>query len=174
MDKNNQITHLRNATEQDSELLAVICESNIDLYEPLIPGAFAKQANKFRSKGISTGYDIQIIEHNSRGVGFVGTLRLTKNKTYLVALYLLHSTQRNGLGHKVMKQIMRQIKLKNTEAANSEILLLVHKEAIWAINFYTKLGFQVIGNNAADITTYNSGLLKDLYIPNTYLMTLKL
>jgi len=62
---------IRDVTMKDSELLAKICESNILLYDPIMPGAFKKQAEKFRSSGIKTGYDIgyeamkQIINRSS-------------------------------------------------------------------------------------------------------------
>lgn len=160
---------IREATMKDSELLAQICESNIVLYDPIMPGAFKKQAEKFRSNGIKTGYDMCIIEKNGIGVGFIGLMDLSENKTYLVALYLLHNTQRQGIGHETMNQIIN----RSSEKGVSDILLLVHSQASWAINFYKSFGFEVVGSNESEIKNYSSGIIEKLYIPNTYLMTMK-
>jgi len=169
MNNDKSTVVIRDATMRDSELLAQICESNIVLYDSIMPGAFKKQSEKFRSNGIKTGYDIYIIEKNGVGVGFIGTINLSDDKTYLIALYLHHSTQRQGIGHETMNQIIN----RSSEKGVSEILLLVHSQAHWAVNFYESYGFEIMGSNESEIKNYSSGIIEKLYIPNTYLMTLE-
>lgn len=169
MNKSKSKIELRQAIITDSELLAQICESNIVLYDLILPGAFKKQAEKYRANGIKASYDISIIEKEGAGIGFTGTISLSNKKTYLVALYLLYDTQRQGFGNEVMNIIIK----KTIDQGDNELLLLVHCEATWAISFYKKYGFRLICKNEADIKAFDSGILDKFYIPNTYLMALE-
>lgn len=158
---------LRPVKKSDSEILARVCESNIELYDSIMPGAFKKQADKYRVKGVNTGYSISIIEKDSESVGFTGTLELNNESLYLVAIYLLREYQRLGLGHVVLDQIEKKCR----EKSMNKIMLLVHKEANWAIDFYKKNGYEISAKTEKEIKDYDSNLLKKLYIGNTYLMT---
>ncbi len=167
MNKDKLNISIRKAIMNDSELLAQVYESNSALYDPIMPGAFTKQAEKFRLKGINTGYDISIIENNVEKLGFLGTLKLNQGKIYLVALYLLEEFQRSGISQKTIDLLVQQSESHDI----NEIMLLVHSEASWAINFYQKNGFELIATNEQDIKNYDSGILEKLCIGNTYLMT---
>ncbi|WP_430882477.1 GNAT family N-acetyltransferase [Fusibacter sp. JL216-2] len=158
---------LRSVAVRDSEFLAKVCESNIPLYDSIMPGAFKKQAYKYRVKGVNTGYSISIIEKDSVSVGFTGTLELNGESMYLVAIYLLSEYQRLGLGHVVLDQIENMCRAKSMK----NIMLLVHKEAHWAINFYIKNGYEISAKTEKEIKEYDSNILEKLYIGNTYLMT---
>ncbi len=158
---------LRPVAVTDSEFLARVCESNVPLYDSIMPGAFKKQADKYRVKGINTGYSISIIEKDSVSVGFTGTLELNSESLYLVAIYLLSEYQRLGLGHIVLEQIEEMCK----EISMNKIMLLVHKDADWAINFYKKNGYDISAKTEKEIKGYDSNILEKLYIGNTYLMT---
>jgi len=158
--------HIRNAVPDDDVLLSKVCLSNAELYEPIMPGVFVKQAEKFLKKGLSTSYDTQIIELNHEGIGFIGHKQLSEDHIYLAALYIFRDLQGQGFGQDVMNQL-----IKGAENAGvKEILLLVHEDATWAKNFYLKYGFAVVDTQESIIKTYADGLLEDYYLPHTVLM----
>jgi L-amino acid N-acyltransferase YncA len=162
--------NLREATEDDAQAIAEICESNVALYDPIMPGAFQKQSRKIRESGLPTTYDILVIEFNDKVVGFIGTIALNQECIYLVALYLHSDVQRQGIGQKVLKQLIIKFEKQNFKS----VVLLVHQEATWAKTFYQKNGFQKISNDEKEIKAYKGGILKNYYIPSTILMRKKI
>ena len=51
-----------------------------------------------------------------------------------------------------------------------EIVLLVHKKAKWAINFYLKNDFEIFRKSKEKIQDYKNGILNKYYIRDTILM----
>ena len=84
-----------------------------------------------------------------------------------MAIYLLSEYQRLGLGCIVLGHIAHMCRENNM----NKIMLLVHKEAHWAINFYESNGYEISVKTEEEIKKYNSNILEKLYIGNTYLMT---
>lgn len=164
----NKLT-IRDVTIKDREILALICESNIELYDSIMPGAFLKQAKKFR-KNLPQKYNILIIELQDKVIGFIGVLTLSKESIYLVALYLHKNYQRKGLGTLILNKLKEKYRNEKFE----EIILLVHKMAYWAKEFYIKEKFEIIANTQLKIQKYKNGLIKELYLKNTELMRFKL
>lgn len=166
--KKESKVQLRTATDDDKEDMAEICRSNIELYDKIMPGAFEKQAEKFENQGLSISYKTEMVEFNGENVGFTGIKNLTDQHCYLAALYLHKNFHHNGIGSSVMDII----KAKATQDGFEEILLLVHKEAIWAKQFYIKYGFITIDTEEEGIKSYGNEILKDYCLPNTELMRL--
>lgn len=160
--------NIRVATLDDINRIAEICESNSILYDPILPGAFIRQAGKFRKNGLPNSYEVLVIDHKDKIVGFLGTKEFNNQILYLVAIYLHSTNQRNGIGGKVLGELIRHYKFEGYE----EIVLLVHQEASWAKSFYSKYQFQFISNFEEEIKEYGNGILSDLYIPNTELLRL--
>jgi len=157
---------LRATEDNDRYALAKICESNTELYDPIMPGAFLTQASKYRDSGIPTTYHVEMIEYENQCIGFVGTLSLNKKCHYLVALYLHKEWQRKGVGEVVLTKLKKNFK----ESGSAETILLAHNEAVWAKSFYLKNGFEVVSSLENEIKTYRGGLLKSLFLANTVLM----
>ena len=93
------------ASEQHIEALVKICLSNVDLYEPIMPGAFQKYAGSISQNGIPKTYDVMMIEYKCEVVGFVGTIELKDGIVYLMALYLQREYQGKGIGKIVMNKL---------------------------------------------------------------------
>ncbi len=137
------------------------CESNASLYDPIMPGAFNKQAEKFRSNGLPSTYNILVIESENQILGFLGTIECNEKSLYLVAIYLHQSHQRSGIGSIILEELVRNYR----SAGYDEIVLLVHKEAVWAKSFYLKNQFKYVSSSELDIKSYGNGILSNLYIP---------
>lgn len=167
---NDLLIRIRNATYEDCELIAEICESSSFLYDSIMPGAFARQAEKFRSKGLPSGYDVSVIEYENQIAGFIGTVEFGKKILYLVAIYLHQTSQRSGVGSTVLRKLVKHYRSDGYD----EIVLLVHKEASWAKSFYIKNNFEYLSNKEQEIKAYSNGILSNLYIPNTELLSLSL
>lgn len=158
------------ASDQHIEDLGNICLSNVELYEPIMPGAFQKYAGSISRHGLPTTYDVMVIEYKCKIVGFIGTIQLADDIVYLMALYLLREYQGMGIGKLVMGKLISTFQNKS----KNEIVLLAHKDAKWAISFYEKQGFNLISEIEADIKNYANGLLEKHYIKNSVLFSLKL
>lgn len=162
--------NLRVANNSDLEFIAHVCRSNSVLYDPIMPGAFNKQAEKYLSGGLPKSYDMFICEEVDKKIGFLGTKSLTKSTTYLVALYIDFDIQRFGYGKKIMESLLADLKSNNVD----KLILLVHKDAMWAKSFYERVGFAYISDEEDVIKNYDNGILKDLYLRNTELYSYKL
>jgi Acetyltransferases len=156
------------ASEQHIEDLVKICLSNVDLYEPIMPGAFQKYAGSISQNGIPKIYDVMMIEYKCEVVGFVGTIELRDGIVYLMALYLQREYQGKGIG----KIVMDKLKDYFHKKGNNEIVLLAHKDAKWAISFYEKQGFNFISRLEMDIKGYANTQLEKHYITSTVLYSL--
>jgi len=58
---------------------------------------------------------------------------------------------------------------KVNESYSEKLLLLAHKKAYWAIEFYRKYGFQVISENMEEILKFEP-MMNEYYIRDTILM----
>ncbi|MDH8676833.1 GNAT family N-acetyltransferase [Fusibacter bizertensis] len=158
------------ASEQHIEALVKICLSNVDLYEPIMPGAFQKYAGSISQNGIPKTYDVMMIEYKCEVVGFVGTIELKDGIVYLMALYLQREYQGKGIG----KIVMNKLKDYFQKKGNNEIVLLAHKDAKWAISFYEIQGFNFISRLEMVIKGYANTQLEKHYITSTVLYSLML
>lgn len=154
------------AAADDRGFLARVCKDAKVMYSEIIPESFEKQAKKFETQGIPENYDIYLIQQNNKKIGFVGIKRINKNIIYLVGLYLLLEYQRKGYGSKVINKLVSNKKKEDFE----EIILLVHEDAYWAIDFYKKVNFEIETDNIKKIKEYAEGAMEDFTIPSTILM----
>jgi len=65
--------------------------------------------------------------------------------------------------------------LKNSlkELHTKEIVLLVHKKAVWAQQFYLKNDFMIVSDDRDQILSYDNGIMGNDYLENTVLMSRK-
>jgi|Deesub1362A_J573_1020465.scaffolds.fasta_scaffold01767_6 ribosomal protein S18 acetylase RimI-like enzyme len=154
------------AVPDDSFFMARVMRSVIPLYEPIMPGAFERQALRFERDGLPRNYNVSIIRLEGQPIGFVGFTSLTPEIAYLIALYLLPEHQRKGYGTKVLNMVVDSLSQKGIK----EVILLVHQKAYWAINFYVKNGFRIITTNEDEIRTYANSTMERYVISSTILM----
>lgn len=158
------------AVEEDCDFLAKVCRDAKIVYSDIMPESFEKQAKRFETKGIPDIYDVYVIQKQNKKIGFIGVTELNKNTVYLVALYLLLDYQGKGYGSRVVNKLISDYKKNDYE----EIIILVHKDANWAINFYKSVNFEIVTNDIETIKGYANGIMKKYAITSTILMRQKL
>lgn len=139
--------HLNKATNEDIMFISKVCRSSNEIYSEIMPNAFIKQANKYEVSGLPPDYKIYIINNDKDQIGFLGISSLNERSIYLVAIYLHKNFYRLGYGGETINLLCKE--LKNYDI--KEIVLQAHKDAIWAINFYKKFGFEEINNPTKDL-----------------------
>lgn len=154
------------ANNQDINFIITVCRSVELIYNKIMPGSFERQALKFEKEGLPTNYEISIVYYEECPIGFIGLKTLNEETVYLVALYLMIDFQRQGYGKKIINDLIRLQKVRGIR----KVVLLVHKEAIWAINFYSKNDFIILADNEEDIKNYKNGILEKYALSNTLLL----
>lgn len=144
------------AQEQDRFFLAEVCRDVAILYNPIFPLAFDKQAERFIEQGLPKDYRIFLIQKEDQRVGFMGYVQLSEDVVYLTSLYIKSQYRGKGYGTQAIQAFIQEWK----EQGIQEILLLAHKDAHWAINFYKGQGFKIIEDSLIAIQRYKNGLLE--------------
>ncbi len=157
---------MSHATESDIDFISQVCLDASYIYNSIMPGAFEKQAKKYRENGLPTQYDIWILYRNDCKIGFCAGKALNQTTFYIVGLYIHSKYQRRGFGKSALDQIQ-----KSSEKEN--LYLLVHQKAEWAIRFYERYGFEIAGSTKAEVLAVEA-LMAEYYISDTFLMTKKI
>lgn len=160
---------IREAVNNDIEFIAEVCRDVAPLYESFIPGAFEKQACRYENDGLPSSYKIEIIEDKSESIGFCAYIKLSEDSWFLVALYVLSKYRGKGYGKEVMDAYIQRARM----AEGKRMLLLVHKNAEWAIKFYKRYGYDEIADTMDGVVAFEP-LLDKLYIKNTILLGYKI
>ncbi len=155
------------ATIKDQDYLADVLESILPMYRPILPGIFERQIKRFRTLDeLPTKYEIWLIFNLGDPVGFMGLDSLSSEVIYIAAFYIHADYHCLGLGSRTMRMICQSFK----EQGYKEILLFAHSEANWALNFYTKFGFEKLTNDFQEISKYKDGILDGYFLPRPVLM----
>ncbi|MBN1549839.1 GNAT family N-acetyltransferase [bacterium] len=157
---------LRPVKSHDAPFLAHVCRSSIPLYDTIMPGVFEQLALRFQGGWLPKTYDLFIVLDDDKPCGMLGTVQLTPSIKYLVALYLLPEFQRKGIG----SQVIEFVNSRSYSEGIKELLLMVHKDAFWAIQFFQKNGFELLAAEDDDMSTYASALLKNWMLFSFILM----
>jgi ribosomal protein S18 acetylase RimI-like enzyme len=156
------------AKQKDYPFIARVYRSVSPLYEPIMPGFSEECAVEIENLNEPlTRHQAAIISLDNEAIGFSSLLPLSEEITYMVAFYFLMEYQRCGYGSGALQQILKNLKRKNIR----QILLLAHKQAYWAINFYQKNGFRIVTDKESIIRTYANKAMDNLYVSDTYLMS---
>jgi len=99
-------------------------------------------------------------------VGFLGLAALTPEITYMVALFFLPEYRGRELGTEVLQTLEKNLPDKGVR----ELILLVHRQADWAIGFYRKNGYSVLAETEEAMTAYAGGEMKKWLMPGFILM----
>ena len=174
----------RPANLADNEFIKSVFAAALPLYQELMPGSF--EANLLNidiltEKGLdfnATGLDGWILMSNlgltekaavqrpGQALGFAGIGPLNPQQVYMAALYLLPEYQQQGYGSIALKQLEADYRAQNF----SEMLLLVHGKADWALHFYTRAGYRRISDRDAEMVAYGGERFLYLYEPGLILM----
>ncbi len=134
---------LKSARIEDRPLLARTCRDADYHYSKIMPGNYKGLADKFEKNGLPENYGIYILQARNKSIGFLGFAPLNQKIMCLVGLFLLLAYQRQGYGSLVLEKFLEKLQAEGYE----EVVLLVHKKARWAVDFYSKNQFAVLSGN---------------------------
>lgn len=154
------------ACPRDIEFIVRVCRETKTLYDPIMEGAFERQALRYENRGFPQEYHMSIIFSKDQQIGFLASKMICEDVIYIVGLYFLKSFQRQGFGKEALDIIRNKVK----ESGINRMILLVHNKADWALNFYLKYDFKIVGRTMEESISYQREI-KDFYIDNTYLMS---
>lgn len=171
---------LHNATLQDNAFFARVFESVEPLYASIAPGSMAANAENMRrltQRGLdfqATGLSGYVLTQTTGAqplpVGIAGIGPLSPRKAYMAALHLLPEYRRQGLGSEALKLL--EAHYQNLKF--QEMLLLAHRQAQWAIQFYSQHAYREISDQLESIVRYGGEPLRHLYEPGMILLARKL
>lgn len=175
MAKNTQeILTLAMAIDADIPYIAAVCEDAGHIYGDIMPGAFSKLANRYITQGLPEKYQFYVIQmatrerlvtdHSVTPVGMYIEMLINPNCCYIVGLYIHSDHRRQGYGKLLLDAV-------RSRHGGKRLVLLVHQDAYWAIDFYLKHGFKLVASNLEEATTFEPDM-QGIYMGKTYLMAL--
>jgi len=161
---------LKSAQIEDQPLLARACRDADYHYSKIMPGIYTRLADKFEKNGLPENYKIYIVQTRNISIGFLGFAPLNQKVMCLVGLFLLLAYQRQGYGSLVLEKFLEKLQVEGYE----EAILLAHKKAHWALDFYSKNQFAILSGNYEEIKNYAGGAMRAFALPAAYLMKRRL
>ncbi len=157
---------LKKARIEDRSFLARVCRDADRHYSKIMPGNYNRVADKFERNGLPDDYSIYIVRDCNLSIGFLGFAPLNEKIIYLVGLFMLLDYQRQGYGSLALKKFLETLQADGYE----EVILLTHKKASWALDFYSKNSFTIHSGNYEEIKNYAGGKMRTFALPAAYLM----
>lgn len=113
------------------------------------------------TKQMSEGHHYLLVKDGDEYIAYISYENNYKNKSWTKVhkIYILPSVQGTGLGRKLI-DIVADIAMSNS---NSELSLNVNRDNLKAINFYKRMGFEIILSEDNDI---GCGYLMTDYVLN--------
>lgn len=156
----------KKARAEDRPFLAHVCREADRLYARIMPGNYKRLADNFEKNDLPEEYSIYIMKNCNQNIGFLGFASLNKKVMYLVGLFMLFDYQRQGYGSLALKQYLKILQADGYE----KVILLAHKKARWAVDFYSKNNFTIYSGNYEEIKNYAGGAMRAFAMPATYMM----
>jgi N-acetylglutamate synthase-like GNAT family acetyltransferase len=131
---------IRRCDERDFELIWVIINDGAQAYKGVIPADRWTEPYMSREKlqdEIDEGVAFWGYEETGTLTGVMG-LQQVQGVTLIRHAYVLTSSQKRGAGARLLSHLR--------ELANGPVLVGTWADAVWAIRFYEKYGFQVVGS----------------------------
>jgi GNAT superfamily N-acetyltransferase len=135
---------IRRCDDRDFELIWAIINDGAQAYKGIIPAdrwtePYMSQ-DKLRHE-IDDGVVFRGCEENGTLAGVMG-LQEVQDVTLIRHAYVLTSRQRRGIGGSLLSHLL--------EVAKGPVLIGTWADAEWAIHFYEKNGFQLVGTQEKD------------------------
>lgn len=139
-----------------------ILNSNSPLYRPIVLDAATSDEVDVTLEWAENNFskrEFYIIRDEGSSVGFATYQNLGKF-SYIGYFFIRFSEHRKGYGHSLMNFLQLRTMTENLP----EIRLFVHQEAHWAIQFYQKLGFEILSREKAEIIQMDDHLMESFYV----------
>jgi len=135
---------IRRCEERDFELMWAIINDGAQAYKGIIPADRWTEPYMSREKlqdEIDEGVVFWGYEEAGTLVGMMGIQRV-RGVTLIRHAYVRTSSQKQGIGAQLLSHLR--------EMANEPVLIGTWADAVWAIRFYERHGFQVVGSEEKD------------------------
>ena len=136
---------IREARYSDvEEICRVINESNYWAYKDIIPKKYFKYPIVTPSDVLRDMVRMKFFVYEFEGkiIGVAALEpRVREGIGYVRRVYVHPKYQRRGIGTMLMNYIENHAK----KLGIRKLYLVVHEKAVWAINFYRKLGYRAVG-----------------------------
>ena len=134
-------------------------ERFLNIYSEEEQKVFARTETKTSIEEMSERRDMLCVKNDAGMVIGYAAFRLKNEQTvWLSALYVLPDCERRGVGKVLLCGVERWAKEKGAKV----VVLETHRNADWAINFYTKNGYELINDKAKlKVYPFDRALEKD-------------
>ena len=135
---------IRRCVDRDFELIWAIINDGAQAYKGIIPADRWTEPYMSQEKlrhEIDDGVVFWGYEENGTLVGVMG-LQEVLDVTLIRHAYVLTSRQRRGIGGSLLSHLL--------DVAKGPVLIGTWADALWAIHFYEKNGFQLVGTEEKD------------------------
>lgn len=135
---------IRRCDDRDFETIWAVINDGAQAYKGIIPADRWTEpymsAEKLRHE-IDDGVVFWGCEENGELTGVMG-LQKVQDVTLIRHAYVLTSRQRRGIGGSLLSHLL--------EVAKGPVLIGTWADAVWAIHFYEKSSFQLVGTQEKD------------------------
>jgi N-acetylglutamate synthase-like GNAT family acetyltransferase len=135
---------IRRCDDHDLELIWAIINDGAQAYKGIIPPGSWREPYMSKEKlqyEIDEGVVFWGYEEAGALVGVMG-LQKAQDATLIRHAYVRTSAQKRGIGGQLLSHLRGQ--------ASGPVLIGTWADAIWAINFYERYGFQMVGPEEKD------------------------
>jgi GNAT superfamily N-acetyltransferase len=135
---------IRRCDDRDFELIWTIINDGAQAYKGIIPAdrwAVPYMSQEKLRHEIDDGVVFWGYEENETLAGVMG-MQEVQEVTLIRHAYVLTSRQRRGIGGSLLSHLL--------EIAKGPVLIGTWADAVWAICFYEKNGFQLVGTEEKD------------------------
>jgi N-acetylglutamate synthase-like GNAT family acetyltransferase len=135
---------IRRCEEPDFELIWAIINDGAQAYKGIIPADRWTEPYMSREKlqhEIDDGVVFWGCEESGALVGVMG-IQQVQDVTLIRHAYVRSSSQKQGIGAHLLSHLRKM--------ANDPVLIGTWADAVWAIRFYERHGFQVVGSDEKD------------------------
>lgn len=160
-----KINYTLKAVETDKELIHLSQLAN-EIWHEYFPALLSEaqidyMVKKFQSydalkTAIESGYEYFLLKKGEMPVGYVG-IHEEERLLFLSKLYLRKDYRGKGLGYDMLKTVLETAERRKKEG----VYLTVNRFNATAIRLYTKIGFQTVKEQLADI---GNGFVMDDFI----------
>ncbi|RLE92371.1 MAG: hypothetical protein DRN04_10510 [Thermoprotei archaeon] len=127
-----------------NEIVSVINESNYQAYRSIIPPEHFKHPVVTHNQILRDMKEMifYVYKLKDKVVGVAALKPLHEKRTGLVRWVYVHPKhQHKGIGSALIKHIEEEARKLNLK----KLRLFTHEKAVWAINFYKKHGYRIVG-----------------------------
>ncbi|MFI5097741.1 MAG: GNAT family N-acetyltransferase [Candidatus Acidiferrales bacterium] len=141
---------IRGCDDRDFELIWAIINDGAQAYKGIIPADCWTEPYMSREKlrrELGEGVVFWGYEENGTLVGVMG-IQEVQDVTLIRHAYVRTSSQKRGFGAQLLSHLR--------ELASGPVLIGTWADAVWAIRFYERFGFQIVGPQEKDrlLNTY--------------------